>query len=141
MRVIDAHTKQATEYFARIIFVNASCLNTNLILLNSTCATFPNGLGNDNDLLGRYLAFQNYRGVLTADIEGPADKYYFGRRPLMLIPSFRNLRKQEMDFQRGYIGFWGAGRKPRRGHSLLGRTTKPPIPRQDWSFICRCRGK
>ena len=36
VRVIDANTKQATEYFSKIIFVNAACLNTNLILLNST---------------------------------------------------------------------------------------------------------
>ncbi len=38
---------KATEYFARIIFMNASALNTNLILLNSTSNRFPNGLGND----------------------------------------------------------------------------------------------
>ena len=66
MRVIDAKTKKATEYFARIIFVNAACLNSNLILLNSTSNRFPNGLGNEHDILGRYIAFQNYRGSLNA---------------------------------------------------------------------------
>ena len=111
VRVIDANTKETTEYFARVIFVNAACMNSNLILLNSTSRRFPKGLGNDHDILGKYVAFQNYRGMITADIEGPTDKYYYGRRPLeMLIPSFRNLRKQEMDFQRGYITFWAAGR-------------------------------
>ena len=34
VRVIDAHTKDVTEYFAKIIFVNAAALNSNLILLN-----------------------------------------------------------------------------------------------------------
>src|SRR5690606_8298635 len=34
--VIDALTKEVTEYYAPIIFLNASALNTNLILLNST---------------------------------------------------------------------------------------------------------
>ena len=72
VRVIDANTKQATEYFAKIIFVNAACLNSNLILLNSTSNRFPNGLGNDNDILGRYIAFQNYRGSLNANIDGPS---------------------------------------------------------------------
>ncbi len=62
VRVIDAQTKKATEYFAKIIFINAACLNTNLILLNSTSKRFANGLGNDNGLLGKYVAFQNYRG-------------------------------------------------------------------------------
>jgi len=43
VRVIDTNTKEATDYFARIIFVNASALNTNLILLNSMSKRFPNG--------------------------------------------------------------------------------------------------
>ena len=99
VRVIDANTKQATEYFAKIIFVNAACLNSNLILLNSTSNRFPNGLGNDHDILGRYIAFQNYRGSLSATIDGFEDKYYYGRRPVSpLMPSFRNVHKQETDF-------------------------------------------
>jgi choline dehydrogenase-like flavoprotein len=111
VRVIDTHTKKATEYFAKIIFINAACLNTNLILLNSTSKRFPNGLGNDNGLLGKYVAFQNYRGTLTADIDGPEDKYYYGRRPTaVMMPNFRNVQKQETDFLRGYMVFFTASR-------------------------------
>ena len=40
VRVIDANTKEVTDYFARVIFVNASAFNTNLILLNSTSSRF-----------------------------------------------------------------------------------------------------
>ncbi len=113
VRVIDAQTKKATEYFAKIIFINAACLNTNLILLNSTSGRFPNGLGNDNGLMGKYIAFQNYRGSLTADIDGPDDKYYYGRRPTaVMMPNFRNVHKQEMDFLRGYMVFFTASRHP-----------------------------
>ena len=57
VRVIDANTKESTEYFADIIFVNGSTLNTNLILMNSTSDRFPNGLGNDNGLLGKLHCF------------------------------------------------------------------------------------
>lgn len=111
VRVIDANTKQTNEYFARIIFVNAACLNSNLVLLNSTSSRFPNGLGNDNDILGRYISFQNYRGSLSASIEGLDDGYYYGRRPVSpLMPSFRNVHKHDMDFLGGYITFWGAFR-------------------------------
>jgi choline dehydrogenase-like flavoprotein len=111
VRVIDANTKQVTEYFSKIIFVNGACLNSNLILLNSKSSRFPNGLGNDNDILGRYVSFQNYRGSLSANIDGPSDKYYYGRRPVSpLMPSFRNVRKNDMDFLGGYITFWGAYR-------------------------------
>ena len=121
VRVIDAHTKKATEYFAKIIFVNAACLNSNLILLNSTSARFPNGLGNDHDILGRYIAFQNYRGSLSATIDGFEDEYYYGRRPVSpLMPSFRNVYKQETDFLRGYLVFWGAYRKT--GNETTGET-------------------
>lgn len=111
VRVIDANTKQATEYFAKIIFVNAACLNTNLILLNSTSNRFPNGFGNDNGLLGKYVCFHNYRGTVSGSYDGPQDKYYYGRRPTQpMMPNFRNVHKQEMDFQRGYMVFYSAGR-------------------------------
>jgi choline dehydrogenase-like flavoprotein len=111
VRVIDALSLHATEYFAKIIFVNAACLNTNLILLNSTSRRFPHGIGNEHDILGRYIAFHNYRGSLMASVDGFRDSYYYGRRPSTpIIPSFRNVRKQETDFLRGYMTFLGAGR-------------------------------
>ncbi len=111
VRVIDSITKKATEYFAKIIFVNASTLNTNLILLNSISKRFPNGLGNDNGLLGKYIAFHNYRGSLSATVDGNLDQYYYGRRPTQpMMPNFRNVHKQETDFLRGYMVFFGAGR-------------------------------
>jgi choline dehydrogenase-like flavoprotein len=111
VRVIDAHTLKATEYYAKIIFVNASTMNTNLILLNSTSDRFPNGFGNDNGLLGKYVAFHNYRGSAHGTFEGYEDSYYYGRRPTgLLMPNFRNVHKQETDFLRGYIAVFGAGR-------------------------------
>jgi choline dehydrogenase-like flavoprotein len=117
VRAINAQTKQSIEYYAKIIFVNAACLNTNLILLNSKSNRFPNGLGNDNGLLGRYIAFHQYRGQGGARFEGYDDMYYFGRRPTSaFMPSFRNVFKQETDFLRGYMvafsayrNSWGRG--------------------------------
>ena len=112
VRVVDAHTKAMTEYYARVIFVNAAALNTNLILLNSTSSRFLNGLGNDNGLLGRYVAFHNYRGSLLASFEGYADQYYYGRRPTTaFMPSFRNVFQQETDFLRGYMVAFSATRQ------------------------------
>ncbi len=112
VRVIDAHTKVTTEYFANIIFVNAATLNSNLILLNSTSSRFPNGLGNDSGVLGKYVAFHNYRGTLTADVDGHLDQYYYGRKPTgAMMPNFRNVYKQEMDFLRGYMVHFSAGRR------------------------------
>jgi choline dehydrogenase-like flavoprotein len=111
VRVIDRETGKASEYFAKVIFLNAACLNTNLILLNSISSRFPNGLGNDSGLLGKYIAYHNYRGTLSAGFDGFEDKTYFGRRPTaVMLPNFRNVKKQETDFLRGYMSFYSAGR-------------------------------
>jgi choline dehydrogenase-like flavoprotein len=120
VRVVDAHTKEMIEYYAKIIFVNAATLNTNLILLNSTSSRFPNGLGNDSGLLGKFIAFHNYRGTLNATMDGYENDYYFGRRPTApMMPNFRNVHKQEMDFLRGYMTFYSAGRAG-WGHDVPG---------------------
>jgi choline dehydrogenase-like flavoprotein len=112
VRIIDANTKEVIEYFAQIIFVNASALNSNLILLNSKSNRFPNGLGNDNGLLGKYVAFHNYRASVGAEFEGFEDKYYYGRNPTdPIIANYRNLKKQEMDFVGGFTTFMGAHRR------------------------------
>lgn len=111
VRVIDVNTKEATEYFAKIIFVNAATINTNLILLNSISDRFPHGLSNDQGILGHYIGFHNYRGNVSATMEGFEDKYYYGRRPTQaFVPSFRNVRKQETDFLRGYMSYYIAYR-------------------------------
>ena len=110
--VIDANTKETTEYFAPIIFVNASAFNSNMILLNSKSNRFPNGLGNDNELLGKYIAFHNYRVSISAEYDGNLDLTTEGRRPTSgYIPRFRNIHKQETDFLRGYAAGFGANRQ------------------------------
>lgn len=111
VRVIDAKTHAVTEYSSRIVFVNASALNTNLILLNSTSKRFPDGLGNDNGLLGRYIAWHNYRASANGAIDGFEDDYFYGRNPTeCILANFRNLGKQEMDYVGGYTTFTGAYR-------------------------------
>jgi len=121
VRIIDSNTKQVIEFYAKIIFVNASALNTNAILLNSTSARFPNGLGNDNGLLGKYVAWHNYRGKANAQYEGFTDKMTDGRNPSnAYIPRFRNVQKQEMDFLRGYAIGIGGGRGAWSDTNMIG---------------------
>jgi choline dehydrogenase-like flavoprotein len=109
VRIIDGNTNEMIEFYANVIFVNASALNSNAILLNSTSNRFPNGLGNDNGLLGKYVSWHNYRGKANAMFEGLKDKKTDGRSPsYSYLPRFRNVFKQEMDFLRGYaIGVAG----------------------------------
>ncbi|CAN5291646.1 GMC family oxidoreductase [soil metagenome] len=145
VRVIDALTNKATEYYSKIIFVNAACLNTNLILLNSTSNRFPNGLGNDNGLLGKYIAFHNYRGSLNASIDGPADAYYYGRRPTQaMMPNFRNVKKQETDFLRGYTVHFSASRQrgvPAPGAPLGGDYKDAMSEAGPWTIFMMMQGE
>lgn len=128
VRVIDAHTKQMTEYYARVIFVNAACLNSNLILLNSTSHRFPNGLGNDNGLLGKYVAFHNFRTTISAEYEGFQDTTTEGIRPnSSYIPRFRNVFKQETDFLRGYAAGFGSSRMTNVDTSGMGDDLKASL--------------
>jgi choline dehydrogenase-like flavoprotein len=111
VRIIDGQTKEMIEFYAKIIFVNASALNSNAILLNSVSSRFPNGLGNENGLLGKYISWHNYRGKANAQYEGFKDKKTDGRNPSnSYIPRFRNILKQEMNFLRGYAVGIGGGR-------------------------------
>lgn len=112
VRVIDANTHQVTDFFARIIFVNASALNSNLILLNSTSKRFPNGLGNDSGMLGKYICFHNYRGSMWGYVDGFEDWYYKVSKPAeCIIANYRNVQKKDTDFYGGYVVYSGAGRE------------------------------
>jgi choline dehydrogenase-like flavoprotein len=125
VRVVDANTKEMLEFYASVIFVNGSALNSNLILLNSISDRFPNGLGNDNGLLGKYISWHNYRGKISASYEGLQDVTIDGRTPNnSYIPRFRNLYKQETDFLRGYATGLGGGRGPARSHEGIGASLK-----------------
>jgi choline dehydrogenase-like flavoprotein len=109
------------EFYARVIFVNASALNSTAILLNSTSTRFPNGLGNDSGTLGKFVAWHNYRGKASAEYEGFKDKKTDGRNPSNgYMPRFRNVRKQEMDFLRGYAIGIGGGRGNWSDTSMIG---------------------
>lgn len=121
VRIVDAETMDLIEFYANIIFVNASALNSNAILLNSTSSRFPNGLGNDSGVLGKYIAWHNYRGKANARYEGFLDKKTDGRNPShAYIPRFRNVFKQETDFLRGYAIGIGGGRGRSSDRSMIG---------------------
>ena len=109
VRVIDSNSKTSQDCFAKVVFVSASTLNTNLILLNSKSERFPDGLGNDNGLLGKFIAFHNYRATINAQFEGFPNYTTEGAKPTShYVPRFRNIYRQETDFLRGYAAGFGA---------------------------------
>ncbi len=122
VRVIDTNTKEAIEYYAKVIFVNAGALNSNLLLLNSTSHRFPNGLGNDNGLMGKFVAFHNYSARMSAQYDGLKEFTTIGRNPAGggYMPRFRNLFKQETNFLRGYAAGFSAYRSSDRHSDGVG---------------------
>ena len=110
VRVINAETKETTEYFARVIFLCASTLPSTQIMLNSISESFPNGIANSSGTLGRHL-MDHYNIVTSARIDGFEDGYYNGHRPNgIYIPRFQNLQNKEEDYVRGFAFQGGASR-------------------------------
>ena len=111
VRIIDSETGESMEYYAKIIFCNASTLSSTQILMNSTSDRFPNGLGNDSGELGHNLMDHTYRVGAMGKVDGFEDQYYKGRRPNgIYIPRYYNLDEQTRTdkFVRGF-GFQGSG--------------------------------
>jgi choline dehydrogenase-like flavoprotein len=103
VEIIDTETGLTTEFYSRLVFINASTVATAFILLNSTSSRFPNGLGNGSDQVGRNL-MDHHKGLsASASVEGFEDMYYYGRRPANIyIPRFRNVKEKDPSFLRGY---------------------------------------
>ncbi|MBB6498102.1 GMC oxidoreductase [Pedobacter cryoconitis] len=103
VRIIDTLTHESFEYYAKIIFVNASTIATAGLLLNSKSHRFPDGFGNDSGELGHNLMDHHSSAGASGLHDGFQDSYYKGRRPCgFLIPRFRNLRSEGLDYLRGY---------------------------------------
>lgn len=112
VRVTDMLTLEVYEFYAKIIFINASTIATAAILLNSKSPRFPDGLGNDSGQVGRNLMDHHSTAGVSGVHEGFKEYYYQGRRPCgFLIPRFQNLRPGEhLEFVRGY-NMQGLGRR------------------------------
>ena len=125
VRVIDAHTKAVTEYYAKIIFLNASSIASTSIMLQTRSARFPNGLGNDSGELGHNLMDHFLLAGAEGRYDGFEDRYYEGRRPVPIyIPRFRNIdaASTRKDYRRGFA-YQGLGARTEWGrhyHELQG---------------------
>ena len=108
VEVLDAETNKTYEYYAKIVFVNASALNSTWVLMNSATDIWPGGLGSSSGELGHNVMDHHYLLGAKGLVEGYDDKYYYGRRPNgFYIPRFANLFGDKRDFLRGY-GYQGS---------------------------------
>lgn len=105
VRIMDAETKKTYDFFAKVIFLNASTIASTAILLQSKSEVFPEGLGNSSGQVGRNLMDHHHRVGAEATFEGYKEYYYSGRRPNgIYIPRFRNISPEtkRKDYLRGF---------------------------------------
>jgi choline dehydrogenase-like flavoprotein len=108
VEVLDAETNKIYHFNSKIIFLNASTLNSAWILMNSATDIWPNGLGSSSGELGHNVMDHHYMLGAQGMVEGFEDKYYYGRRANgFYIPRFVNLNGDKRNFLRGY-GFQGS---------------------------------
>ncbi len=111
VRVIDAQTREETEFNTRIVFLCASTIESVRLLLNSTSAQHPNGLANSSGTVGQYVMDHHYGSGASGTMPGHLDKRTVGRRPNgIYLARFRNVTTQHADFVRGYGMQGGSGR-------------------------------
>ncbi|MDI3319742.1 GMC oxidoreductase [Pinibacter soli] len=109
VEVLDAETNKTYVYNAKIVFVNASTLNSTWLLMNSATDIWPDGLGSSSGALGHNL-MDHHLGVGAGGwVEGYEDKYYYGRRANgVYVPRYRNYNGDKRDYVRGF-GYQGGG--------------------------------
>jgi choline dehydrogenase-like flavoprotein len=108
VRVIDAESNQSIDFFAKVVFLCASALNSAWVLMNSATDIWPDGLGSSSGELGHNVMDHHFRVGASGEIDGFDDKYYFGHRPTgFYIPRFRNVGDDKRDYLRGF-GYQGS---------------------------------
>ncbi len=108
VEVLDGETNKTYEFYSKIVFLNASALNSSWVLMNTATDIWPEGLGSSSGELGHNVMDHHYMLGAQGVMEGYEDKYYAGRRANgFYISRFANLYGDKRDFLRGY-GYQGS---------------------------------
>ena len=118
VEVLDAETNKTYEYKSKIVFLNASTLNSAWVLMNSATDVWDGGLGSSSGTLGQNLMDHHLGVGANGDMEGYEDKYTYGRRANgIYIPRYRNLFGDKRDYVRGF-GYQGGGNRDGWRHDV-----------------------
>ncbi len=113
VQYFDRTTGTERQVLAKVVVVGASCVDSTRILLNSSSARHPNGIGNGSDVIGRYLSEQirlHVRGYLPDLLGTPTrnDRGIGGEH--IYLPRFNHRPGRGRDYLRGFgAQFWNTG--------------------------------
>ena len=117
VRVVDRNTREGRTYSARMVFLNASSINTSAILLNSRSEAFPRGLANGSDQVGRNLMDHVSTRPIAGRWPGFQDQHDPGERPTgIYIPRYANVTETDKPYLRGF-GMQGGAVRTRRAEA------------------------
>ncbi|UEG52453.1 GMC family oxidoreductase [Mucilaginibacter daejeonensis] len=118
VEVLDAETNKTYEYYAKVIFLNASTINTAAILMRSATDIWQGGLGSSSGELGHNIMDHHLNVGASGMVEGYEDKYVYGRRANgIYIPRYRNLNGEKRDYIRGF-GYQGSASRERWSRNI-----------------------
>ncbi len=118
VRILDAETNQTYDFNSKIVFVNASAMNSTWVLMNSATDIWPGGLGSSSGELGYNLMDHHFRCGASGKVEGYEDRYYYGKRPNgIYIPRYRNINGEKRDYIRGF-GYQGSASRDGWGRDV-----------------------
>ena len=109
----DRTTGREQQVRGKVVVVAASCIDSTRLLLNSKSERYPNGIGNGNDVVGRYLCEQfrfHVGGFLPTLYDQPwqSDR---GIGEHIYLPRFNYRPEHRRDYLRGFgMQFWNTGR-------------------------------
>jgi choline dehydrogenase-like flavoprotein len=108
VEIMDAEENKTYEFYSKIVFLNASALNSAWVLMNSATDVWPDGLGSSSGELGHNIMDHHYNLGISGDVDGFDDKYYYGRRQNgFYLTRFANLYGDKRDYLRGF-GYQGS---------------------------------
>ena len=117
VRVVDRNTREGRTYSARMVFLNASSINTSALLLNSVSEAFPRGLANGSDQVGRNLMDHVSTRPIVGRWPGFQDQHDPGERPTgIYIPRYANVTESDKPYLRGF-GMQGGAVRSRRSEA------------------------
>jgi choline dehydrogenase-like flavoprotein len=111
--IVDASTGLDYDIRARVVVLCASTIESLRILLHSTSARHPHGLGNSSGLLGKGLMDKLrlvIMGVVPALEHEGLTLSPLGGEHSIIVPRFCNITEHQSGFLRGYHIFGAVGR-------------------------------